>query len=222
MNPKLAMKSILMLLAFSISLVTANAAPDAATKPPKPIASLPITITVAGSYYFISNMFYTPTSLSNNTAITINSPGKVTIDLKGFTLTGPLQAFAGGFNLNPIGILIQSSNVTIKNGTITGFSFPISTNQNTGGPPIYTSNIDIQAVTFNGGLFNSIQFILVNNSIVRDCIFNGSDITAIIANRSQTGNRFINDTFKGGQNPIQMSSDTPTTVRIAPQENFNK
>jgi hypothetical protein len=212
------MKSILLLLATSISLLTANAAPDAAPKPPTPIASLPIKITAAGSYYFISNMFYTPTSLSDSTAITINSPGNVMIDLKGYTLTGPPQVFVGGFYLNPSGIVILSSNVTIKNGTIAGFTYQISANPNTGQPPNYISNIDIKSITFTGGLFNTLQLTFVNNSLVRDCTFTESNSTAIVDGRSQTGNRYINDLFSGTQvNPIQMRSDAPIIVhRITP------
>jgi hypothetical protein len=214
------MKSALMLLALSISLITANAAP----KPPTPITSLPITITAPGSYYFISDMFYTPTSLTESTAITINAPGEVTINLKGFALTCPLQVFAGGFYLNPTGILIKSSNVTIKNGTIKGFSKQLITYQNPDGPDIYFSNIDIQSVTFNGGLYNSIQFYFVNNSIVRDCSFNTPAPTAIIGGRSQTGNSYINDTFNGSLvNPIAMESDTPIVVhRITPLKQGDK
>lgn len=209
------MKSSLMLLVLSISLATADAAP----KPPIPVTSLPIVITAAGTYYFISNMYFAPTSLSNSTAITANSPGEVTIDLKGYTLTGPPQAYIGGYYLNPIGIMIQSSNVTIKNGTIAGFfSQMYASSQNSGGVPNYISDIDIQSVTFTGGYYSTIQLLYVNNSIVRDCTFTESYGTAIDDGASQTGNRYINDTFSGTRvNPIRMSSDAPIIVhRITP------
>ena len=189
-------------------------------KPARPIASLPITITTPGTYYFISNMFFTPTSLSNSTAITVNSPGIVTIDLNGYTLTGPPQAFMGGYYLNPSGIVIQSSNVTIRKGTIAGFfSQWVASNQNSAGGPNYISNIDIQSVTFTGGYVDTIQLTYVDNSIVRDCIFTGSYGTEIVDGASQTGNRYINDKFSGTHvNPIQINSRVPIIVKsITPE-----
>jgi hypothetical protein len=213
------MKPCLMLVALSITLATANAAP----KPPNPIASVPIRITAPGSYYFISNMFYTPTSLSDSTAITINSPGEVTIDLRGFTLTGPPQAYAGGYYLNPNGIVIYSSNVTVKNGTIAGFSHSLMVNQFTGESPKYISDVDIQAITFNGGLYDSIQLNAVNNSIVRDCNFIGSNFSGILADGSQTGNRYIKDTFNGPPNPISITNSVPIILNsITPLKKDNE
>jgi hypothetical protein len=157
-------------------------------------------------------MFYTPTSITDNTAITINSPGEVMVDLKGYTLTGPPQAYAGGYYLNPCGIKINSSNVTIKNGTIAGFSFSVKANEN---HPNNISNIDIRSITCNGGLYDSIELISVNNSIVRDCSFNGEGFTGIIDSGSQTGNRYIHDTFRGPSRPIDISyysKEVPLTV----------
>jgi hypothetical protein len=72
-----------------------------------PIMALPATITVPGDYYFPSDLNYT---VPVDFAIVVNAPGPVTIDMKGFTLRGSAQA-----------IQILSDNVTVKNGTITGF-----------------------------------------------------------------------------------------------------
>ena len=99
--------------------------PSVLGKPRIPITSLPLTITSPGYYYLLSDTYYNPTSLTNRIAITVLSPG-VTIDLRGYSLTGPFQAeitVPEFLNLNPVAISIQSSNVTVKNGTISGFFF---------------------------------------------------------------------------------------------------
>ena len=195
---------------LSNSLTTAKAPPP---KPAIPIASLPITITEAGTYYFASDMYFSPVSLGNSTAITVNSPNKVTIDLNGFTLTGPAQAFAGIYYLNPVGVAIESSNVTIKNGTISGFFFPMEAGSS---HPI--SNLDIQSLTFAGGTIYSLLLTDVNNSVVRNCNFTESDATGIFDTSNQTGNRYINDTFGARVNPVYINSDVPTILHsITPE-----
>jgi hypothetical protein len=118
--------------------------PSALGTPPIPITSLPLTIKTPGYYYLVSNMYYSATSQSNRVAITVNSPG-VTIDLRGYSLSGPAQAVITVpqyLNLNPVGILLQSSNTTVKNGAIVGFynqlNYPLFTGSTT-----YVANIII-------------------------------------------------------------------------------
>jgi hypothetical protein len=192
----------------------------------RPIASLPITITKPGYYYFVSDMYTYPTFATpagSAPAITVNAPGNVTIDLNGFTLSGPLQAFVDGWYANPPGMAIQSSNVTIKNGTIAGFYSPLTASgQYSGGVQYYISNVNIQSVTFtDGGYLNSLKFLSVNKSIVRDCRFGAPEgfSSKIYDAGSQTGNRYINDTFDGPYiNPIQIQNDVPRIVlSITPQ-----
>ena len=78
------------------------------------ITSLPVTITQPGDYYFVSDI-YEPT-LFQVPAITVNAPGPVVIDLRGFALVGP------EYNANnSAGVLIQSNDVTVQNGSIEGF-----------------------------------------------------------------------------------------------------
>jgi Right handed beta helix region len=74
------------------------------------IASLPYTITNAGSYYVMTNL----TGVSGTNGITISS-GNVTVDLNGFTLFGTASSMAG--------ILIPAActNVTVRNGGIQGW-----------------------------------------------------------------------------------------------------
>jgi hypothetical protein len=77
------------------------------------IESVPFTITKSGNYILDGNLVLAKTS---QTAITV-SISNVVIDLNGFTLTGK-----GGPNSNQTGIYCNGfMNVTIQNGTITGF-----------------------------------------------------------------------------------------------------
>ena len=75
-------------------------------EPRTPISSLPFTVTQPGSYYVTANL----TGVATQNGITINA-SNVTLDLRGFTLTGVPTALDG--------ILVNgSSNVSIYNGTV--------------------------------------------------------------------------------------------------------
>ena len=80
-----------------------------------PIASVPFSINLSGSYYFTDNLTYTG---SSGTAITVTAD-HVTIDMMGFTLTGPGKDSSLSFGINLQGGI---TNVTITNGTIREFS----------------------------------------------------------------------------------------------------
>ena len=74
------------------------------------ITSLPYTIDAPGYYFLVDNLSY---NIGNG--ITVNSDN-VTIDLMGFTLTGP------GVASNYCGIYMDGrNNVEIRNGTVTGW-----------------------------------------------------------------------------------------------------
>jgi hypothetical protein len=77
-------------------------------------ADIPLTIATAGSYYFTGNLASTA---SNANAITITADN-VTIDLSGFTLTGPGKT-AG---TTGAGIYTATNaDCMVKNGSVTGF-----------------------------------------------------------------------------------------------------
>jgi hypothetical protein len=200
--------------------VQAQVATSASCKPPIPITSLPLTIISPGYYYLVSDTYYNPTSLTNRVAITVSSPG-VTIDLRGHSITGPLQALITVpqyFNLNPVAIAIQSSNVTVKNGTISGFFFQVGLAPKTE-VPTYLSHITITAVRFSEGGEQSLNFENVNNSIVSNCIFGRVPEPAIIDDGSQTGNRYLNVTVSAsnGDSPISINSEVPIILNIQPK-----
>jgi hypothetical protein len=73
-----------------------------------PITSLPISITTSGSYYLTRNF------TTSGTAITINADN-VTLDLMGFTITGPGTGTTRGV------YAMQRSNITVTNGYLVNF-----------------------------------------------------------------------------------------------------
>jgi parallel beta-helix repeat protein len=81
-----------------------------------PINSVPYTITSPGAYLLTKNLSYGPTS---GAAITINSPN-VILDFGGHFLASTFT------QSNNIGVLVSDvRNVTIENGTATGFHYGI-------------------------------------------------------------------------------------------------
>jgi parallel beta-helix repeat protein len=80
-------------------------------EPRTPISSLPYTISAAGSYYLTGNL----TSDANGIVVDANN---VTIDLAGFSMTGPGSGVSYGIYMN------ARRNVEIRNGTVQGFTGP--------------------------------------------------------------------------------------------------
>ena len=80
------------------------------------ITSLPYTISTPGYYYLGGNLSY-----ADGHAITVDADN-VTIDLMGFTLTGPSNGYYHG-----IRDLILGNNLEVRNGTISGWVAPIVT-----------------------------------------------------------------------------------------------
>jgi hypothetical protein len=80
-------------------------------EPRTPITSVPYTISQSGSYYLTKNL------TSTGTAITI-SADNVTIDLCGFTLTGPGSGATYGIYINMV-----RKNIEIHHGTIKNFGY---------------------------------------------------------------------------------------------------
>jgi len=97
------------------------------------------TITKPGNYYFVANMYYAATTepgAISTVAITVNAAGPVTINMRGFSLTGPSQQFLDGYYTNPVAISINSGNVTVKNGSIAGFYRKIPLRDRSGEPRV--------------------------------------------------------------------------------------
>jgi len=79
-------------------------------EPRTPIASLPFTITSAGSYYLVGD-------LSTAGHGILVEASDVTIDLMGFTITGPGPDSSTGLRLNSA----DHENLTVRNGTFRSF-----------------------------------------------------------------------------------------------------
>jgi len=106
---KRALRSIALVSLFTALLIPATAF----AKGPIAIKTLPYTIAVPGSYTLSGNLTYTANSTN---AITI-SANNVTLDMGGYSLTGP-GSLASAYN----GISISGNGVEVRNGDISGFS----------------------------------------------------------------------------------------------------
>lgn len=78
-------------------------------EPRVPISSLPFTITNSGSYYLVSNLTLVSVSSQNGITVLTNN---VTIDLKGFSLTG------SGVTGSGIALPNVQTNLVVHDGTI--------------------------------------------------------------------------------------------------------
>jgi parallel beta-helix repeat protein len=74
-------------------------------EPRTPISSLPFTITAAGSYYFTTNL----TGVAGSNGIVVGADN-VTLDLRGFALTGVASSLNG--------IITSNQNLAVRDGTI--------------------------------------------------------------------------------------------------------
>ncbi len=106
---KKALRSIAFVSLFAALLIPATAF----AKGPIAIKNLPYTISVPGNYTLAGNLTYTA-NLAH--AITI-SANNVTLDMGGYSITGPGAATAS-FN----GVTINGDGVEVRNGYISGFS----------------------------------------------------------------------------------------------------
>jgi hypothetical protein len=186
---------------------------QAASVKETPITSLPATITVPGNYYFVGNM-YEPTALwpTGPTGITVNAPGTVVIDLRGFALVGPEY-----YGIASYGILIRSNDVTIRDGKIEGFMYQIEAGSQNQYPPVPISGVNLLNLYFTACGECSISFGYVNSSVVRDCAFtfhstgfSGTPGPLIQDGASARGNSYINDRFLG-----KSFSSSPDTTMCA-------
>jgi hypothetical protein len=86
-------------------------------EPRTPISTLPYVIVNSGSYYLTSNL----TGVSGTNGITVRA-SHVTIDLKGFTLSG-VNGSADGINVGNDGFpgAISTTNLAVVNGVVQGW-----------------------------------------------------------------------------------------------------
>jgi hypothetical protein len=157
--------SVIVLFAFNICIFGGNLEPNAPpgstmkpldqVEPRIPITSVPITISESGSYYLTKNL------TASGTAITV-SADDVTIDLCGFTLTGPDSG-------NNCGVYIGGKkNVEIRNGIIRDFGYHGIMETSSFG----NNNRIIGIRAISNGRHGIILY--GNGHLVKDCLISGN------------------------------------------------
>jgi hypothetical protein len=128
-----------------------------------PIPSVPYTITRPGFYYLNKNL----ASPGTGFAITI-AASEVTLDLMGFSLTGPSPE-------NGVGIHIKENlkNVEVRNGQINYFWFGIESEFSSSGN--YNGNYRFANLKINGCHFGMMLYPSVHGLIMTGCQATGND-----------------------------------------------
>lgn len=145
-----------LLLGCFSSQADSAAAPDSAAG--IPISKLPLTIDRSGSYYATGN-------LNGTGGITV-SASDVTIDLKGFALTGVHATNSGIF------APFETTNLVVRNGSIQGWN----------GHGIYAQpvrNCEVTNVDISSNRFNGLD--LGQNSRVTDCRVHDNAMAGILS-----------------------------------------
>jgi hypothetical protein len=135
-------------------------------EPRTPITSVPFTISQSGSYYLAKNLTAT------GTAITVGADN-VTLDLCGFTLTGPGAASGTNYGI----YMSDKSNVEIRNGTVKDFGYYGICDVTSYGTHHCIINIRVMnngrcGIFLNGGT-------MIGSDLVKDCqiFYNGTSYT---------------------------------------------
>jgi hypothetical protein len=186
--------------------------------PGKPVALtfVPVMITAPGNYYLPADLVLSPSFIYLGvTAITVKSAGNVVIDMRGRTLSGQIIVTQYIYTTNPntglpltqsfdlpvTGFQFLSSNITILNGTVSGFAYAIHTGEqgSLGGSTVpltpYISNLLLDGVKFVKGWYG-IYLSNVNDSIFRYCSMSDAEQGGFEDFDSQTGNTYTDDSYK--------------------------
>jgi hypothetical protein len=176
------------------------------------ITALPFNIVASGTYVLPTDLNFLPNFMGLPPAAITVSASNVILDLKGHILTG-----RGDY-----AVKITGSNVTVKNGTVSGFDigiFAIGNAPGTYPPFIYLTVLKIDKMTFINNLYG-IEFEAVNSSIIKDCnvIAPGptpfADYYGIVDWNTAGGNSFTNDSFEGTQlYDLWVTNSTPVFLK---------
>jgi hypothetical protein len=210
------MNKLIAMAVFLGGVVPAEAIPPLPATLPVAITHLPYTVPGPGVYYLTANLTLSDDSVNGGYSVYGLFPAifvdlgvnNVVIDLRGHSITGtpfvfhplptPVAAYTGG-------IVILGNNVTVQNGSITGFSRGLITlnrfNTFTGqfNDLSMQTGIQVNYVKFNGAvpgqtLGQGILFQQTNNSAVRYCRFDHDGVNDEL---STTGNTFVDNIFIG-------------------------
>lgn len=142
-----------------------------------PISSLPITLSTPGSYYLTDNLTST-----GSYGILISAPD-VTVDLKGYTITGTNAA-----NSNGVWISSAAHNAIVKNGTIKEFEDGVDALS--GNFFVTIKNVSVRNTTW--GIKLDSMSALVENCTSAENMFgiaaaNGTILNNLVLNNTSTG-----------------------------------
>jgi hypothetical protein len=174
-------------LSLIMSAILAQAAPPVIITSDK----LPFTISTPGTYVLTGDLSYPPSDRGTPPAITIleTNEGSISLDLKGFTITGGVNY---GGSVTCIQILGNNPNkypITIENGTLTAFPVGIQAYSSfIGTPDFQITNVTIKNVVFNVGFSEGVAWDGVSNSTIENCQFFSGGIGPVgIADFNSTG-----------------------------------
>jgi hypothetical protein len=151
------MKKLVALLSLSLSMVVSGQLVHAETVMCLPITSVPVTISVPGSYCLTGNL---ETPITSGNAITI-AADNVVIDFNGFELTGSVGAYST-FNRGIYSI--KQSRITIRNGSVTGFNIGIFLDDPS--PYLTAQGNLIEDMSLDHNTFAGV-YLLGRNSVIR-------------------------------------------------------
>lgn len=142
------------------------------------INDFPYTITAPGKYYVYNKTTYTPAGASTTPAITINA-SNVILDLQGFVLS---QATGTVNSIDGIQITSGQTDVTIRNGTISGFQahgIEALGNHNR----LLFKDLTVTGCAFTGigitaGTSNNVS---IKNCLINNCLTSASVAAAVAA-----------------------------------------
>ncbi len=160
---------------FVLSMIGSVHADDSRTAISPPGGNFPITISKPGSYYLTGNVYCNQVN-THAIEITCND---ATIDLNGFTISGPNreddQYSCGIYAYN-------KDTISVKNGRVWGFACGLDLTEGSGHlvREIQTPNNDY-GIKIDGGVVsnctasnNKICGFLINHSITENCIANNN------------------------------------------------
>ena len=139
-------------------------------EPRTPISSAPFTISQPGSYYLTTNLV----GVAGNSGIFIQA-SDVTLDLNGFSMLGNASAF--------FAIIINggNANITVRNGTISGWSVE---------PGVYNlgKHVVLEHLNFSGNWQGPN---CANDTVIRDCVVSDNAGDGIILGNNSTVNNCL-------------------------------
>lgn len=184
----------IILVSVTLCALTSSAVPLRLISPKEVNVANGFVISTTGSYLLSDDVVCSNLSAAG-TAITITS-SNVTLDLNGKSLIGPTTfSTRVGIQINN-----RAGNVTIRNGTVSGFDFGITNYNGAFTDRSLTNNVLLERLTVDGCIygidFEAITAGIASNIYIRNCIVSnggGTDAGAIGITVQQSNDVIIED-----------------------------